>query len=131
MRLFAERYLSVILARVPSRAEFNPLFYGCALMLGCSLVLGGATRSGFPGDLILALLAIPLLALAVSYDENRNTKYLEGAKGILEGLHELQMENGAFPIWIGPFSGAPCSCGVRIGVPDLDVRTGSAMAPRS
>ena len=45
----------------------------------------------------------PLLVLSVVYDETGDIRYLDGAKRIVEGLHRLQMEDGSFPIWIGPY----------------------------
>lgn len=45
----------------------------------------------------------PLLLLTVMYDETGESRYLDGAKRIVEGLRVLQMENGSFPIWIGPY----------------------------
>jgi hypothetical protein len=65
MRAFVERCLSQIFVRLPRREAIDPLFYACAFMLACSLILGGTARNGFPGDAILALLAIPLLALSI------------------------------------------------------------------
>ena len=59
MRAWVERCVAEIRLRLPQRQDIDPLFYACAFMLACSLVLGGATRSGFLGDVILALLAIP------------------------------------------------------------------------
>ena len=51
--------------RLPTSQAIDPLFYLCAAMIAASLVLGGATRSGFLSDVILALLAVPLLAFVV------------------------------------------------------------------
>jgi O-antigen ligase len=65
MRAWVERGVGEILLRLPRRQAIDPLFYACAFMVAASLVLGGATRSGFLSDVILALLAIPLLALGV------------------------------------------------------------------
>ena len=48
--------------RLPHWRAIDPLFYACACMVAASLVFGGATKSGFLADVILALLAIPLLA---------------------------------------------------------------------
>jgi hypothetical protein len=48
----------------------------------------------------------PLLALTAVYDETGEERYLKGARRVVEGLHELQMENGSFPIWIGPYRAA-------------------------
>jgi len=48
----------------------------------------------------------PLLVLAVMYDETGDKRYLDGAQQIIENLRELQMENGSFPIWIGPYKAA-------------------------
>jgi hypothetical protein len=48
-------------------------------------------------------LAWPLLVLTVAYDETGQQRYLDGARRIVEELHTLQMENGSFPIWIGPY----------------------------
>lgn len=58
-------------------------------------------------------LAWPLLLLSVMYDETRDSRYLDGAKRILAGLRELQMENGSFPIWIGPYK---ASCPFQNGI---------------
>ncbi len=45
----------------------------------------------------------PLLLLSVVYDETGNSRYLDGARRIVGGLHALQMEDGSFPIWVGPY----------------------------
>ncbi|HEX5347822.1 MAG TPA: hypothetical protein VFW64_12110, partial [Pseudonocardiaceae bacterium] len=65
MRIWVERFLREILPRLPRRQDTDPLFCACALMVACSLILGGAPRSGFLGEVILDLIAIPLLALGV------------------------------------------------------------------
>ena len=65
MRAWIERYVGEILFRLPAKPAIDPLFYACASMLAACLIFGGATRSGFLSDVILALLAIPLLALGV------------------------------------------------------------------
>ena len=62
---WVERCAAWITLRLPQKQAIDPLFYLCALMLVSSLVLGGATRSGFLGDAVLALLAIPLLGLTI------------------------------------------------------------------
>ncbi len=46
----------------------------------------------------------PLLALSVMYDETGDERYLEGARKILGDLETIQMENGSFPITIGPYT---------------------------
>jgi O-antigen ligase len=43
----------------------NGFFFVCALVAVAALVLGGGTRSGFLSDVILQLLAVPLLLAAV------------------------------------------------------------------
>ena len=48
-------------------------------------------------------LAWPLLILAVMYDETGNQAYREGARKIVDGFASIQMENGSFPIAIGPY----------------------------
>jgi hypothetical protein len=48
----------------------------------------------------------PLLLLSVIYDETGDKRYLDGAHRIIGSLRELQMENGSFPIWIGPYKAA-------------------------
>jgi hypothetical protein len=65
MWAFTDRCVGEIFSRLPKWQDLDPLLLGCASMLACSLILGGATRSGFPGDLILDFLAIPLLALGL------------------------------------------------------------------
>lgn len=50
------------------RISFSPqnfLFWGCSFVLLAALLVGGASRPGLASDLILQLLAIPLLALAL------------------------------------------------------------------
>jgi O-antigen ligase len=44
----------------------NPLFWLCAAVLSVSLLLGGGTRPGFLADSLVALFALPLLALGLS-----------------------------------------------------------------
>ena len=51
-------------------------------------------------------LAWPMLILAVMYDETGNPAYLAGARRIADGLASIQMENGSFPITIGPYEAA-------------------------
>ncbi|MGH9549530.1 MAG: hypothetical protein ACRD3W_09145, partial [Terriglobales bacterium] len=63
MRAYAERCVSEILLRLPNRHDLDPLFCACAIMLVSSLMLGGASRNGFSGDVTLQFLAIPVLAL--------------------------------------------------------------------
>jgi hypothetical protein len=46
----------------------------------------------------------PLLICSVMYDETGDKRYLEGARKIVEGLREIQLENGSFPITIGPYA---------------------------
>lgn len=65
MRAWAERCFAEIRHRLPRKQDVDPLFYACAIMLACSLILGGAPRSGFFGEVILGFLAIPLLAFSV------------------------------------------------------------------
>ena len=65
MRPWIERYVGEILLRLPAKPAIDPLFYACASLLAACLIFGGATRSGFLADAILALLAIPLLAFGV------------------------------------------------------------------
>jgi hypothetical protein len=65
MGAWVERYVAETLLRLPQRQAIDPLFYACAFMAAGCLIFGGATRSGFLSDVILALLAIPLLALGV------------------------------------------------------------------
>ena len=66
MRPWVERYVAEVRSRLPQKQYIDPLFYACAIMLVCSLIFGGVgARSGFLGDLILSLLAIPLLAMVV------------------------------------------------------------------
>ena len=65
MWAWLKRNVGEIFIGLPRRQDVDPLFYACAFMAAASLVLGGATRSGFLSDVILALLAIPLLALIV------------------------------------------------------------------
>jgi hypothetical protein len=40
------------------------------------------------------------------HDETGNQAYLEGARKIVNGLSLLQMQNGSFPITIGPYEAA-------------------------
>ena len=50
----------------------------------------------------------PLLIMTVMYDETRDERYLDGARKIVQGLEELQLPNGSFPITFGPrVSAAP------------------------
>ena len=65
MRAWLKRYIGEIDLRLPQRRDADLLFYACAFMVAACLILGGATRSGFLSDVILAFLAIPLLALGV------------------------------------------------------------------
>ncbi|MHB9030530.1 MAG: RIFT barrel domain-containing protein [Candidatus Latescibacterota bacterium] len=48
----------------------------------------------------------PLLILGVMYDDSGDKRYLEGGRKILAALREIQMENGSFPIVIGPYKAA-------------------------
>ncbi|MCE5251267.1 hypothetical protein LLG96_13705 [bacterium] len=48
----------------------------------------------------------PLLICTVMYDETGDNRYLEGARRIVKGLKEIQLENGSFPITIGPYVAA-------------------------
>lgn len=43
----------------------RPLFFGCAGVLVAALILGGGTRPGLLSDLVLQLIALPLLALSL------------------------------------------------------------------
>ena len=43
----------------------SPAFYMCGALVVASIVLGGGSRSGFAGDVILQLLSIPLLLWAL------------------------------------------------------------------
>jgi hypothetical protein len=45
----------------------------------------------------------PLLVLTAAYDESADLRFLDGAKQIVQELHTLQMNDGSFPIWIGPY----------------------------
>ncbi len=65
MRDWVKRFVDHGLSRLPRSQAIDPLFYACAAMIAATLVLGGATRSGFLSDVILALLAVPLLAFVV------------------------------------------------------------------
>ena len=65
MRDWVKHFVDQGLGRLPTSQAIDPLFYACAAMIAASLVLGGATRSGFLSDVILALLAVPLLAFVV------------------------------------------------------------------
>lgn len=50
----------------------------------------------------------PLLILTVMYDETSDERYLDGARRIVQGLEDLQLPNGSFPITFGPrVSAAP------------------------
>ena len=54
------------LSDLPQRiGPLSPLFFLCALVVVASLLLGGATRSGFASDTVLQLIAVPLLCLAL------------------------------------------------------------------
>jgi hypothetical protein len=48
----------------------------------------------------------PLLLLSVMYDDTGDQRYLAGTRKILASLREIQMKNGSFPIWIGPYKAA-------------------------
>jgi len=48
-------------------------------------------------------LAWPLLLLTMVYDETGNSKYIEEAKGIVRDLKSIQLDNGGFPITLGPY----------------------------
>ena len=51
---------------LPQRlGRVEPLFFLCALVVVASLILGGATRSGFASDAVLQLIAVPLLCFAL------------------------------------------------------------------
>ena len=64
---WVERYVAEVRLRLPQKQDIDPLFYACGVMLVCCLIFGGVgARTGYLGDLILSLLAIPLLAIALS-----------------------------------------------------------------
>ena len=65
MRAWLKRCAGEMHLRLPRRQAVDPLFYACAFMAAASLVLGGGARSGRLRDVILTLLAIPLLAWGV------------------------------------------------------------------
>ncbi len=48
----------------------------------------------------------PLLVLAAVYDETGDARYLEEARKIVLDLASIQLENGSFPITIGPYVAA-------------------------
>jgi hypothetical protein len=48
----------------------------------------------------------PILILTMVYDETGNAKYLEEARKIVRDLSSIQLENGSFPITIGPYVAA-------------------------
>lgn len=48
----------------------------------------------------------PLLVLTAVYDETRNPRYLDEARKIVRDLASIQLENGSFPITIGPYVAA-------------------------
>jgi hypothetical protein len=48
----------------------------------------------------------PLLVLTVIYDETGDIRYLDEAKKIVRDLASIQLENGSFPITIGPYMAA-------------------------
>jgi len=48
----------------------------------------------------------PLLILTVVYEETGNLKYLEEARKIVRDLASIQLDNGSFPITIGPYVAA-------------------------
>jgi hypothetical protein len=48
----------------------------------------------------------PILVLTAVYDETGEAKYLEEAKRIVRDLGSIQLENGSFPITIGPYVAA-------------------------
>jgi hypothetical protein len=67
--LLREPRLQTLIALVPAHIrEYRPsiIFCVCALVLACSLVLGGGTRGGFLSDAILELIAIPSLLLTLT-----------------------------------------------------------------
>jgi len=45
----------------------------------------------------------PILILTMVYDETGNVKYLDEARKIVRDLASIQLENGSFPITIGPY----------------------------
>src|SRR5689334_18355946 len=80
MRAWVERCVSEIVLRLPQRQAIDPLFYACAFMAAGCLIFGGATRSVFLSDVILALLAIPLLAFVLwRLIETDITRQMRGA----------------------------------------------------
>lgn len=44
-----------------NKLHLSALFWGCAALVAASLLLGGGTRPGFAGDVVLQLLSVPLL----------------------------------------------------------------------
>ncbi len=48
----------------------------------------------------------PILILTMVYDETGNSRYLEEARRIVRDLGSIQLENGSFPITIGPYVAA-------------------------
>lgn len=48
-------------------------------------------------------LAWPLLAMGVMYDAMGDTRYLDAGRKILGSMKQIQLENGSFPITIGPY----------------------------
>jgi hypothetical protein len=51
-------------------------------------------------------LAWPILVLTAVYDETGNARYREEAARIVRDLGSIQLENGSFPITIGPYVAA-------------------------
>jgi O-antigen ligase len=65
--------------------EYKPdlVFFTCASMMACSLLLGGGTRGGFLSDAILELFAIPALLVAVSSVVNLLVRQTESGRRVL------------------------------------------------
>ena len=63
---WVERNVAEVRLRLPQKQDIDPLFYACGVMLVCCVIFGGVgARTGYLGDLILSLLAIPLLAMGL------------------------------------------------------------------
>ena len=95
MRAWLKLCAGEINLRLQRTQALDPLFYACAFMVAASLVLGGGARSGRLTEVILSLLAIPLLAWGVwrlfETDVTRQMRWALGFCGALVALPLLQL----------------------------------------
>lgn len=79
----------------------SPFFLSAAATLCCAIVFAGATRSGFLGDTIVQLCAVPvfLMALALTWRERKEHGWLLGWAAALLIIGLAQLIPLPFSIW--------------------------------